>query len=64
MIEAQIKRNHVKTILQNAETIQLITKDGAKSVNDIKPGTEVAIYHQTGGRHFGILVEKETVIER
>lgn len=64
LIEAKFNNNLIKTILQNAETIHLIAKNGPVSVSNIKPGDEVAVYLQPGGRHFGILVEQETVIER
>ena len=64
LIEAKFNNNLIKTILQNAETIHLIAKNGPVSVSNIKPGDEVAVYLQPGGRHFGTLVEQETVIER
>jgi len=64
LIEAEVEGNPVKTIVQNAETIRLVTPEGSKSVRELKPGDEVLVYFKPGGRHFGILVEKETVIER
>ncbi len=54
----------INTILQNAETIALIDKDGkAVSVSKLKVGDEVLISLEQGGRHFGIKVE-ETLVER
>ncbi|MEM2888263.1 MAG: 3-dehydroquinate synthase II, partial [Candidatus Bathyarchaeia archaeon] len=41
MIEANCKGKTVKTILQNAETIRVITADGSKSVKDLKIGDSV-----------------------
>ncbi|MHC1586499.1 MAG: 3-dehydroquinate synthase II [Candidatus Hecatellaceae archaeon] len=64
LVEAEIEGSPVKTIVQNAETIRLVTPDGSKSVRELKPGDEVLVYYQPGGRHFGVLVEEETVIER
>lgn len=64
LIEADINGNRIKTIVQNAETIHFVTKDGSKSVVELKPNDEVLAYHQLGGRHFGVLVEEESVIER
>ena len=64
LIEAEINGKTVKTIVQNAETIRLITPDGSKSVCELKPGDEVLVHYAPGGRHFGILVKEETVIER
>jgi 3-dehydroquinate synthase II len=64
LIEAEEGGETIKTIVQNAETIHLVTRDGSKSVKDLKPGDEVLVYRQRGGRHFGILVEEETVIEK
>lgn len=64
LIEAIVSKDKVKTIVQNAETIRLVTKEGSKSVPELKQGDEVLVCHQRGGRHFGILVEEETIIER
>ncbi|MFH0897125.1 MAG: 3-dehydroquinate synthase II [Candidatus Bathyarchaeota archaeon] len=64
LVEAEVDDDEVKTIVQNAETIRFVTKDGSKSVVDLKQGDEILVYHQIGGRHFGILVEEETAIER
>jgi len=53
-----------KTLLQNAETINLVTKDGKPiSVAKLKPGDEVLLHIERAGRHFGVKVE-ETVVER
>lgn len=53
-----------KVILQNAETIRLVTPESSKSVADLKPGDKVVVYVKPGGRHFGKLVESERVIEK
>ena len=65
LIEAEAKGKKVKAILQNAETIRLVTPDGSKSVTELKVGDEVLVHLATpGGRHFGISVPEEKVIER
>ncbi|HID17889.1 TPA: 3-dehydroquinate synthase II, partial [Candidatus Bathyarchaeota archaeon] len=64
LIEAEHEGKRLNVVLQNAETIRLVTKDGSKSVVELKPGDEVLVRFEEGGRHFGTLVKGETVIER
>jgi len=64
LLEAKHGEKTLKTILQNAETIRLVTVDGSKSVTELKQGDKVLVYATEGGRHFGTLVKEETVIER
>jgi len=64
LIEAECERRRIKTIVQNAETIRLVTKDGSKSIAELKTGDEVLAHITEGGRHFGTLVKEETVMER
>jgi len=64
MIEAECRGKIVKTILQNAETIRVVTDDGSKPVKDVKAGDTVIVRFEEGGRHFGTLVKEEKVIER
>jgi len=64
LVEAEIEGERVKTIVQNAETIRLVTAEGSVSISELKAGDEVVVYRQPGGRHFGVLVKEETVIER
>jgi 3-dehydroquinate synthase II len=54
----------VKNILQNAETIKLVT-DGGKpvAVTALKEGDKVMVHIEESGRHFGMKVE-ETIIEK
>ena len=55
----------IKTILQNAETIRLVTPKGSKPVTELKPNDEVIVHLSAkGGRHFGVSVPEETVIEK
>jgi len=64
LVEAEVNNKRFKTIVQNAETIRLVTKGGTKSVKELAKGDEVLIHVQEGGRHFGKLVKEERVIER
>ena len=65
LIEAEVDSKKIKTILQNAETIRLMTPKGSKPVTELKAGDEVLAHVTTSaGRHFGVAVPDETVIER
>lgn len=64
LLEAKYGGRTFKTILQNAETIRLVTAEGSKSVAELKLGDKVLMCVTEGGRHFGTLVKEETVIER
>ncbi|MEW6222371.1 MAG: 3-dehydroquinate synthase II [Candidatus Hadarchaeota archaeon] len=64
LVEATWKGKVYKTLLQNAETINLVGKDGNPiSVAKLKPGDKILVYVEAGGRHFGMKVE-ETMIEK
>ncbi|MCL2031919.1 MAG: 3-dehydroquinate synthase II [Methanomassiliicoccaceae archaeon] len=47
------------TILQNAETVRLVTRGGSTAVSEIKKGDEVLAYLTNGGRHFGMAVDEK-----
>ena len=64
LIEAEGQGRKLKTIVQNAETIRLVTKAGSKSVVEMNVGDEVLARIEHGGRHFGILVKEESILER
>ena len=65
LVEAEAEGKKIKTILQNAETIRLVTPKGSKPVTELKAGDEVLAHLTTSaGRHFGVAVPDETVIER
>ncbi|MEM3452092.1 MAG: 3-dehydroquinate synthase II [Candidatus Hadarchaeum sp.] len=64
LVEVEYAGEIYKTLLQNAETINLVSKDGNPiSVAKLRPGDEVLIHVEKAGRHFGVSVE-ETVVER
>ena len=50
-------------VLQNAETIKVVTPKGAESVTKLKKGDKVLAHLATGGRHFGMKIE-ETITEK
>jgi 3-dehydroquinate synthase II len=65
LIEAEAEGAKIKVILQNAETIRLVTVKGSKPVTELKAGDEVLVHLAArGGRHFGVSVADERVIER
>jgi 3-dehydroquinate synthase II len=65
LIEAEADDKRIKTILQNAETIRLVTIGDSKPVTQLEAGDEVLVHMGAkGGRHFGVSVSEETVIER
>lgn len=64
LVEVEHEGSRIKTLLQNAETINLVKKDGEPvSISVLEPGDEVLIHIQKGGRHFGAQVE-ETLVEK
>jgi 3-dehydroquinate synthase II len=64
LIEAEAEGQPISLVLQNAETIRLVSPDGtAISVTTLKPGDKVLGHIEKAGRHFGMQVD-ETLIER
>lgn len=62
VVKGKIKEFSV--ILQNAETIRVVTPDGqSKSVVSLKKGDKVVIFEEKGGRHFGHKID-ETIVEK
>ncbi len=62
-VRATVDGDPVETLLQNAETIKLHTRDGPQAVTELDAGDEVLIHHEETARHFGEAVN-ETIIER
>jgi 3-dehydroquinate synthase II len=58
LVEAAEGSRCFTTILQNAETVKLVSSEGAISVTDIKPGDKVLAKIESGGRHFGMKIEE------
>jgi 3-dehydroquinate synthase II len=64
LIEAEAKGEPISLIMQNAETIRLVSPEGkAISITSLKPGDKVLGHIEKAGRHFGMQVD-ETLIER
>jgi len=64
LIEAENNGKIAKIVLQNAETVKVVTPEGSKSVTELKQGDKILAYFESGGRHFGMLIKEETVIEK
>jgi 3-dehydroquinate synthase II len=62
-IEAEIDGDRVETLLQNAETIKVHTREGRTAVTDLEAGDEVLLFYERTARHFGEAVE-ESIIEK
>jgi len=62
LVEAEREGKRVKAVLQDAETIRLVTKNGSISVRELKVGDEILCSFINGGRHFGTLVN-EFIVE-
>lgn len=64
LVEAEYEGRRIKTLLQNAETINLVQENGEPiSVSELEVGDKVLVNIQEGGRHFGAQID-ETLIER
>ena len=55
--------DRIETLLQNAETIKVHTREGRTAVTDLEPGDELLVYYENTARHFGEAVE-ESIIEK
>jgi len=62
-VSATVDGDEIETLLQNAETVSVATRDGRTPVTDLAPGDEVLLSTEDGGRHFGKSVD-ETIVER
>lgn len=64
LVSADLAGQSIHVMLQNAETIRLVTQDGNPvSVAVLKEGDQVLAYPMGGGRHFGMKVD-ETIREK
>lgn len=63
MLTASDGKKEYSVILQNAETIKIVKKNGSESVTKIKPGEKILAKISSGGRHFGMAIE-ETISEK
>jgi len=58
LLEAKFQDEPYNIILQNAETIRLVSGGKPVSIIDLKVGDKVLMRVDQGGRHFGMKVEK------
>jgi 3-dehydroquinate synthase II len=64
LLEAVVEGQRFSTIVQNAETIRFVTPaGGGRSVREIRPGDEILLHRDEGGRHLGMKIQ-ETIAER
>jgi len=64
LLEAEAQGQQISLVMQNAETIRLVSPDGkAISITSLKPGDKVLAHIEKAGRHFGMQVD-ETLVER
>lgn len=64
LVEAEIDNIIVKGLYQNAETIRFVQKEGSIEITELKVGDKILARVEIGGRHFGMRVENETIIEK
>jgi 3-dehydroquinate synthase II len=62
-IETEAGVDRIETLLQNAETIKVHTREGRTAVTDLEAGDEILVYYEDVARHFGEAVE-ESIIEK
>ena len=62
-VETDEGPDRIETLLQNAETIKIATREGRTAVTDLAAGDEVLVYHEDTARHFGEAVD-ERIIEK
>jgi len=64
LVEAVCDGKKISTLLQNAETIRLVSGSGEPtSVAQLKVGDTILVHMMEGGRHFGKKIE-ETIVEK
>lgn len=64
LIEAKCGEKVAKIILQNAETVSLVTPDGSKQITKLEKGDKVLTYFETFARHLGMQLNDEFIIEQ
>jgi len=62
-VQAELDGDRIETLLQNAETIKVHTREGRRAVTDLDVGDELLVYYEETARHFGETVE-ESIIEK
>jgi 3-dehydroquinate synthase II len=63
VVFAEIHGKEISLVLQNAETINLVTPEGKPvSVSKLKPSDKILVHLEEGARHFGMKID-ETIDE-
>jgi len=60
-IDLDLDGDRVETLLQNAETIKVHTRDGRTAVTDLEAGDELLLYYEDTARHFGEAVDEQLI---
>ena len=63
MLEVEYESRKFNIILQNAETIRLVSQGKPVSIVNLKEGDSILSWLGEKGRHFGMKVE-ESIIEK
>ena len=63
VVETETEDRRFTTIVQNAETVRLVSDSTSIPISELKAGDLVLLRVEKGGRHFGTLVADEMVIE-
>ncbi len=63
LVEAKYQNKKFNIILQNAETIRLISDGKPKSIVDLHEGDSILIWVGDSGRHFGMKID-ESIVEK
>ncbi|EMA43305.1 3-dehydroquinate synthase II [Halococcus saccharolyticus] len=61
--DSPLEGDRIETLLQNAETIKVATRDGPRAVTDLEAGDEVRVHYEDTARHFGEAVD-ERIVEK
>ena len=64
LVVAEYQGSVAKAILQLAETVRIVQRNGSVAVTDIVAGDKILAHFECGGRHFGVHVPAEEVIEK
>ncbi|SDM90111.1 3-dehydroquinate synthase II [Haloarchaeobius iranensis] len=62
-VELERDGDRFETLLQNAETIKVHTRDGRTAITDLAEGDELLVYYEDTARHFGEAIE-ESIVEK
>jgi 3-dehydroquinate synthase II len=62
-VAIDVDGDRVETMLQNAETVKVATREGRTAVTDLSAGDDVRLFYEPTARHFGEAVE-ERIIEK